>query len=75
MSQTTEGHRFELSSSVEFSYGSEREGPDPDKWSDRWTAGPDRQLGRQPGGKALEELEILCLLVLGVPTGRSNTGQ
>ena len=33
---------------------------------------PDMQIGRQADSKALEELEILLLLVL---DGRSNTGQ
>lgn len=63
-----EGDRFELSSSVDSSYRSEREGPDPDKWSDGWTAGPDVQIGRQADSKPLDELEILCLLVFDVHT-------
>lgn len=33
---------------------------------------PEVQIGRQADSKALEELGILCLLVL---DGRSNTGQ
>lgn len=62
-----EGPRSELSCCVELSYRSVREG------MVRGRGGrPDVQTERQADSKALEELEILCLLVL---DGKSNTAQ
>lgn len=62
-----EGPRSELSCCVDLSYRRVREG------MVRGIGGrPDVQTERQADSKALEELEIFCLLVL---EGKSNIGQ